>query len=117
MAVMSIDLDRIERAARAVLESAPTFEENAARAHELEVETPPETIVDLVALARWAHTSGTVSDDDVRALQAIRVVIADAFGHPARDAAIAAIDRLVASSVRREDGAATGTAAQRAAAD
>jgi|KBSSwiStaDraftv2_1062776.scaffolds.fasta_scaffold00132_103 hypothetical protein len=36
----------------------------------------------------------TISDEDVAALVAARSVIADAVGHPARDAAIAAIDRI-----------------------
>jgi len=41
-----------------------------------------------------AEHTVVVSDADLEALQAVRGVIADAAGHPARDAAIAAIDRL-----------------------
>jgi len=37
-----------------------------------------------------------ISKSDIAALQAVRSVIADAFQHPGRDAAVQAIDRLVA---------------------
>ena len=38
-----------------------------------------------------------ISPDDVKALQAMRAVIADAAHHPGRDAALAALDRIGAT--------------------
>lgn len=47
-----IDLDELERTARAVIAGAETFLENANRHHERELASPPEVIIALVARIR-----------------------------------------------------------------
>jgi hypothetical protein len=47
-----IDIDEIERKARAVLEGGETFADNAQRAHDLDVATPAEVMLALVARIR-----------------------------------------------------------------
>ena len=49
---MKIDLDDLERKARAVIDGADTFIENATRHHELELASPPKVLVALVARIR-----------------------------------------------------------------
>jgi hypothetical protein len=49
---VKIDLDELERKARAVIDGAETFIENANRHHELELASPPEVIIALIARIR-----------------------------------------------------------------